>query len=250
MIVRQPSATQDRAPIASTTAVGALCLAAGLWLAHGAMGHPVPQASEADVPAFAGAPAEGEGEGESESEGESVSESEGEGEGESDGESESESESEGEGESESDGEGEGVAAPPSVASPVSATPRPPPPIGTGVAARVRRGRVAYLRCDGAPPASGPFPCPRDAALEATVWAAVDQLLACTPPLPPGQADLVLQFDRAASPELTVTTRDTFPEDAIRTDVAGVVTCLGPTLAASTTTVPGDLVRVGFRFSLD
>jgi hypothetical protein len=244
VIVRQPSATEDRPPIASAAVVGGLCLAIGLWLAHAAMGHPVIESG-------------------------SGSES-------------------GSGRDERDVEPDRVvdAIPPTSVAPeptptlespttatpaieapvveapvaatptatpaprpVPSTPRAAPVVGTGTATRVAHGRVAYLRCDGAPQTSGPFPCPRDAALEATVWSAVDQAIACAPPLPPGQADLVLEFDRAATPELTVSTRDTFPDEAIRTDAAGVVACLGPALATATTTIPGDLIRVGFRFTL-
>ena len=227
MLVRQPNASQDRPAIASASIVGAMSLSVGLWLAHAAMGHPAPQASEppSEPPVFAEPP------------------------------SESEVESEHEGESEHEvPEPEVVHATPGASAatpPLPSTPRPPPPTGTGTATHVRHGRVAYLRCDGAPQASGPFPCPRDAALEAAVCAAVDQSLTCDPPLPPGQADLVIEFDRSAGATApTIATRDTFADDAIRTNAAGVVACLTPTLSALTTTIPGDRIRVGFRFALD
>ena len=216
-LIRQPSASDDRFPIASVAIVAALALAVGLWLAHAAMGHPAPQIAEAEAAVFTREPTEGESESESESEGE--------GEGESEGESESESGSESE----------------------SPTPTTPP---AGSATRVVHGRLAYLRCDGAPQLPGPFPCPRDSILEDAVWAAIDRAAACDPRLPPGQADLVVEYQPNTSTAPTITTRDTFADDAVRTDAAAIVTCLAPLIAGVTTTLTGDRIRVGFRFTLE
>jgi hypothetical protein len=115
---------------------------------------------------------------------------------------------------------------------------------------VTHGRLAYLRCDGAPLVDGPFPCPRDEALEDTVWAAIDQAASCVPALPPGQADLVIELFPSTGAPTTIATRDTFPDDAIRTDAATVAACMTPLLASLTTTLTGDRIRVGFRFTLE
>ncbi|MFO0686714.1 MAG: hypothetical protein U0234_31925 [Sandaracinus sp.] len=266
--VKQPSASEDRPKIVSTSIVGVVALGVGLWLAHGAMGHPAPEAAHADEADTAFAPPASEGEAPT-----TVEEEE---------EEASPASPEAEAPSEpAEPAGEPVAAldheaphyvepqpvaltptPTAPAPTATATPAPtatatpstlrtPPPRGTGVATHVRRGRVAYLRCDGAPQTSGPFPCPRDAALEASVWSAVDQSTACTPPLPPGNVDLVIEWEResgASAP--TIATRDTFPDDALRSDAAGVIACLTPALSTLTTTIPGDRIRVGFRFELE
>lgn len=263
--IKQPGAAEDRPKIVSTSIVGAVSLGLGLWLAHAAMGHPAPEAALAeDADASAFAPDEGAGDvtvaDEPAAEDEALVEDEDEVDAEPVVEAEAEpvvvaAQAEPAPEAEPDTEIALAEAPRFVAPP---TPPPttrtpsttPPPRGTGVAARVRRGRVAYLRCDGAPQTSGPFPCPRDAALEASVWGAIDQVTTCASPVPPGNVDLVLEWDResgATAP--TIATRDTFPDEALRSDAAAVVACLTPSLSALTTAIPGDRIRVGFRFEL-
>ncbi len=278
--IQQPSASEDRPKIVSTSVVGAVALGVGLWLAHAAMGHPVPEAiasedgggapDEADLGTAGDPAAEPEA---PIDEGASEDPPRGhDGDGDDDG--------EGDGELERGDDAVAPTTPTTPTTPAPTTPttpapttpavtaaaRPaattpvatpaaprtsPPPRGTGAASRVHRGRVAYLRCDGAPQSTGPFPCPRDAALEAAVWAAVEQVTACQPPVPPGSADLVLEWDREAGATVpAITTRDTFPDDALRTDAAAVVTCVTPALATLTTTIPGDRIRVGFRFALE
>lgn len=135
-----------------------------------------------------------------------------------------------------------VPAAPTTPSVAATGPRP----GT----HVRRGRVAYLRCDGAPQQAGPFPCPRDEVFETFVWSAIDSLETCATPVSPGQADLVVDFERDESPTPTILTRDTFRDDVQRADAAAIVTCLTPTLATATSSIPGERLRVGFRFEVE
>lgn len=115
------------------------------------------------------------------------------------------------------------------------------------ALRIVRGRVAYLRCEGVPQRRGPVPCPRDEALEAAAWAAIDGLASCAA-LPPreGEADLVLDFPSAhAAPELRA--RDTFASDVVRLDAAPVVQCLTPALSALRQTMGSSRLVASFRF---
>jgi hypothetical protein len=139
------------------------------------------------------------------------------------------------------------AAPPTTAAaPLDA----PTPTGPRPGTHVRRGRVAYLRCDGAPQQAGPFPCPRDEAFEAFVWNAIDTLETCSTAVSPGQADLVVDFEREESAAPSILTRDTFRDDVQRADAAAIVTCLTPILTTATSTIPGERLRVGFRFEVD
>jgi hypothetical protein len=112
---------------------------------------------------------------------------------------------------------------------------------------IRHGRVAVLRCDGAPHQGGPFPCPRDEALEAIVWAAIDTLPACAAPPSAGEADLVVDFDRAAGSAAVLRARDTFRDDVVRADGEAVVACLAPTLATVATPITGERLMFSFRF---
>jgi hypothetical protein len=149
---------------------------------------------------------------------------------------------EGEGEHDSESESELT---------IAVTPAPPRRRGTPAIAApgtsVRHGRVAVLRCDGAPHQTGPFPCPRDEALEAIVWAAVDSLPACETPPPPGEADLVVDFDRSAGGAAVLRARDTFRDDVVRSDGALVVSCLTTALAAAATPITGERLMFSFRF---
>ncbi len=114
---------------------------------------------------------------------------------------------------------------------------------------IRRGRVAVLRCDGAPQQAGPFPCPRDEALEATVWAAIDTLPACATPPSAGAADVVVDFDRTAGAAAVLRSRDTFRDEVVRSDGEAILLCLGPVLAAVSTPITGERLMFSFRFEV-
>lgn len=116
------------------------------------------------------------------------------------------------------------------------------------ALRVVRGRVAYLRCEGVPQQSGPVPCPRDDALEAAAWAAIDSLGDCaTPPEGEGEADVVLDFGSAsAAPE--VRARDRFASDVTRLDGPAVIACVAPALGSVSQTIGSSRLVVSFRFA--
>lgn len=119
------------------------------------------------------------------------------------------------------------------------------PGGAPASRAIRRGRLAYLRCDGAErPDLGPFPCPRDRDLERTVWAAIDALAACpTAPAGPGPADLRLTFQPGATPEVG------FLDRAGDLDSRRLAGCLAGPLADATTTLTADYLLVSFRFEL-
>ena len=103
-----------------------------------------------------------------------------------------------------------------------------PPVGGG-SHTVRRGRVAYLRCEGVPQRPGPFPCPRDEALENAVWAALQiTLTTCGSLTGQGEADVVIDFDHMDTP--TARMRDTFASDAVRVDADAVLSCSQAALA--------------------
>ncbi|HJL16181.1 MAG TPA: hypothetical protein RMH99_11015, partial [Sandaracinaceae bacterium LLY-WYZ-13_1] len=114
---------------------------------------------------------------------------------------------------------------------------------------VRRGRVAYLRCDGVEHAGGPFPCPRDEALEAAVWSIVDGLAACAgAPSAPGRGDVRLDYRGDAAP--AIDWRDTFADDVVRLDAARVLGCLREELAGTRQSLGARRLLVSFRFALE
>ena len=141
-----------------------------------------------------------------------------------------------------------VAEPEPTPEPVAPPPPPPPVARPTSALRLVRGRVAYLRCEGVE-RSGTPPCPRDEALEARVWTAIDALTTCaTAPTTPGEADLVLELEGAdAAPE--VSTRDRFASDVVRLDGPSVAACLAPGLADARQHLGSAHLVVSFRFAL-
>lgn len=123
-----------------------------------------------------------------------------------------------------------------------------PPVGGG-SHTVRRGRVAYLRCEGVPQRPGPFPCPRDEALENAVWAALDTTLTtCGTLAGQGEADVVIDFDHMDTP--TARMRDTFASDAVRVDADAVLSCSQAALANVRTAFHPRRLMVSFRFTVE
>ncbi len=113
---------------------------------------------------------------------------------------------------------------------------------------LRRGRVAYLRCDGVPQREGPFPCPRDEPLEAAVWSALAEVSRCARSPGAGQADLVVDLADDAAP--TIRTRDTFPPDTPRTDDAALLACTSGSLGNVRSSLSPRRLVVSFRLTLD
>ncbi|MCA9608435.1 MAG: hypothetical protein KC619_22665 [Myxococcales bacterium] len=111
--------------------------------------------------------------------------------------------------------------------------------------RVRRGRVAYLRCDQA---SGRA-CPRDEGMEQAVWAAIEGLAACpSGPRTGGEADVRLDYRGDEAP--TVEWRDTFADEVQRLDRDTVLGCLRAVLGATRRTIDAERLLVSFRFSME
>lgn len=127
-------------------------------------------------------------------------------------------------------------------------PASPPTVELGPASGLvlRPGRVAYLRCDGVPPVAGPFPCPRDEALETSVWSRLAALVRCPGLDRPGSADVVVDFDGAETP--TIRVRDTFGADVVRLDAQALTACTSALSEVRTSLRPRRLV-VSFRFAL-
>lgn len=112
--------------------------------------------------------------------------------------------------------------------------------------RLVPGRVAYLRCEGARPTDGPYPCPRDRDLERTVWDALGGLSECADrPVAGGAGDLRLTFSGGALRERGVRGGG---ESAL-SEVA-ILGCLEESLGAVTTTIRAPDLVVSFRFELE
>ncbi|NCQ61189.1 MAG: hypothetical protein GW913_11060 [Myxococcales bacterium] len=129
---------------------------------------------------------------------------------------------------------------PSAATPSAATPRPATPAAAGDL-HMRRGRMAYIRC-----ASGASPCPRDLALEESVWSALSGLSSCGG-LRVGASDVRLLMSPGAAPELSF--RD-LPGDAPALDTAALSACLEAPLSRLRTTLSETHYVVSFRFQLE
>lgn len=249
MRVEAPTSEADRAPLVTTALTFLACLALGLGVARWTVGARPPSAH--DPSALEGAPREGDAR-----------------------EGDSTAEEPPPGTSATEG-GEGVAseervepsapemtaelvpaevapaeevAPAIVAPAIVAPVEASPTVAPGPArARLARGRVAYLRCEGG--GSGGT-CARDHAIEDAIWSAIDTLPTCgSGPLPPGQADLVVALGGEDGVE--VRARDTFAADVVRLDGASTVACLSPAILADPAlSASTRRVVLSFRFSLD
>lgn len=129
-------------------------------------------------------------------------------------------------------------AAPALASAVAAPSAPSSPSGV----LVQPGRIAYLRCDGIPPTPGPFPCPRDRALEDRVAELLQTLPSCKEPPPVAQdADLRMEFHGARGRAYVK------HDDRLLTE--RTLECLKPALRELTTTVAAERLVVSWRFSV-
>lgn len=124
------------------------------------------------------------------------------------------------------------------ASEVTSLAEPVPTIDPGDRT-MRRGRLAYIRCEGQ------TPCPRDRALESAVWVALASLPSCARgPRGAGHADLRLHFSDAAP---TIRFRDA-PGPGPLLDYGQILSCLEAPLGAQRSMLRRPFV-VSFRFSL-
>ncbi len=130
--------------------------------------------------------------------------------------------------------------------PATGEPAPETPAPSGLV--VRRGRIAYLRCDGIALRRGPFPCPRDEALEAAIGSVIDGLLACPAgPRAAGEGDLRIELTRDGPPD--VGWRDTFSSATVRLDSESVLACVRGPLAAARQSLGAERLLVSFRFAI-
>lgn len=115
------------------------------------------------------------------------------------------------------------------------------------ARRVEPGRVAYLRCEGVPQRPGPYPCPRDEALEAAVWAVLDTLPRCAEaPAGLGESDVRLEFIAGAPTDAKLRA----PRPGVpRLDGPAILRCTAGPLSHVTTTTGATKLVLSFRFAL-
>lgn len=115
------------------------------------------------------------------------------------------------------------------------------------ARRVERGRVAYLRCEGVPQRPGPYPCPRDEALENAVWTVLETLPRCAD-APPGLGESDVRVEVVPGTPTDVKLRAPRP-NVPRLDGPAILRCAaGPVSHLATTTGSTKLV-LSFRFTL-
>lgn len=106
------------------------------------------------------------------------------------------------------------------------------------------GRVAYVRCDGVTKQAGRFPCPRDRALERSVWEALRSLERC-PTLGSGGADVRLEFGPEGPPAVHVLS----PRSGDGLDRGLVAKCAGVALGQTRTALRADRMLVAFEVTL-
>ncbi len=107
----------------------------------------------------------------------------------------------------------------------------------------KRGRVAYVRCEGIERPGERFPCPRDRVLESRVWRMLAaQLPQCL--TTPGIVDVRLEFKRHIV--MRIRTR----VDGAGLTGTAVEKCVGRSLRRVRTALAPDRMIVSFRFSLD
>jgi hypothetical protein len=113
------------------------------------------------------------------------------------------------------------------------------------ARRLTRGRVAYVRCDGLESHAGHFPCPRDRALELSVWSALRELERCEQTRgQDGAAEVRLDFGSAE-----VTTVQFRPANTGNLDIKRVSGCVREALSAVRTKLRPERMVIAFGFSL-
>jgi hypothetical protein len=111
--------------------------------------------------------------------------------------------------------------------------------------RYLHDRVAYLRCEGVPPAPGPFPCPRDPKLEREARAVLSTVSEC-PGAIVSQIDVRLDFRRREETGVRVLQgRDSVQE----VDTDAVYECVVDRLTPLKTTLDPEHMVVSFRFEL-
>lgn len=127
-------------------------------------------------------------------------------------------------------------------APAASTATPAPAAGVGT---LVRGRIAYIRCDGARQVAGPNPCPRDPPVERAVWTAIERLPSCGALAGErGGADVRVVFDGGSVTGLGF--RDIDPPILDREAVRG---CLEPALAGLRSSQPSVRMTASFRFDI-
>ena len=113
--------------------------------------------------------------------------------------------------------------------------------------RVVPGRTAYLRCEGVPLVSGPFPCPRDREMEREVWKILSGLADCSrDDCGFGQVDVRMDYKRGEQTLVRIL-RPSRSDSAVNGEA--VYECVGEPLTSIPTTLDPEYMVVSFRFEL-
>lgn len=105
------------------------------------------------------------------------------------------------------------------------------------------GRLAYLVCEGVALRAGPYPCPRDPALEEAVWSSLRGLAECLPQ--PRSGDIRLRFEADSGPALEIRAIPRAPETTIRE--SELRRCTGNSLTELRQGLNAERLVVSFRF---
>lgn len=114
--------------------------------------------------------------------------------------------------------------------------------------RFRRGRVAYIRCDGVPLQAGPYPCPRDLTLEEQVWGILERVPECPmAPRAPGETDVRIELVPGEPTDVRLLGRPRAGQTEL--DGPRVLACVRP-LANVRSELGASRLLLSFRFSLE
>lgn len=134
-----------------------------------------------------------------------------------------------------------------------ASDQPPAPIvprttpsAPKAAAKLERGFVAYLHCDGLERPGRRFPCPRDPALEAQVWRILHDLAQCTDDNPgAGSAEVRLTWHGSEPPKIELRS----PEPPPSRNLQAVSKCAERAFLGLRPRLRSARLMVSFRFEL-
>jgi hypothetical protein len=125
-------------------------------------------------------------------------------------------------------------------------PAAPAPAAASAQHTIVHGQLAYLRCEGVPLESGPYPCPRDRHFERQVWSAIDGLQQCSlPALSTPDVELRVELkSRGGKHALEVR-----PADGSSAFANAALACLTTPLESVRTQLRPIFMVVAFRFEV-
>jgi hypothetical protein len=136
---------------------------------------------------------------------------------------------------------------PAVENASAATAPSPAPAKTRTNKReLRRGVLAYLRCEGSERPHARFPCPRDPKLEERVWHVLEALPMCD--IDPGAGEIEARITLRGSQISSVDWKAGSADPSLNLRAIGK--CAGLKLSGMTTRLKAPESLVSFRFSLE